>query len=110
MKKFSKNRGITLIALVITIVILIILAVVTVNAVFGDSGLLEQAGQAKETTERASVIEQAQIDILGIQAGGDITITNEKLKSVLEKYFDEVPEDVDINDILTTKEEYGGKY
>lgn len=36
----KKEKGITLIALVITIVIIIILATVTINMAFGDGGLL----------------------------------------------------------------------
>ena len=44
------SKGITLIALVITIVILIILATVTVNVAFGDGGLIDQARQATEKT------------------------------------------------------------
>ena len=48
MKKRLKNsEGITLVALVITIVILIILAVVAVNAIFGESGLLRYAEDAR---------------------------------------------------------------
>ena len=38
MKKTYNNKGITLVALVITIVILIILATVAINAIFKDGG------------------------------------------------------------------------
>ena len=76
----------------------------------GDNGILTQAQNAKEETEKASVIEQAQTDILGIQASGDTTLTQKQLRDVLTKYFSLVPYDVNTNDILTTKEEYGGKY
>ena len=58
MKKFSKNRGITLIALVITIIILIILAVITVNAVFGKNGLLNQANKGAEEYSKSDVRER----------------------------------------------------
>lgn len=44
----KKEKGITLIALVITIVILIILATVAINAIFKDGGLIEQAEKAKD--------------------------------------------------------------
>ena len=46
-RNVKQTRGITLVALVITIVILIILAVVAINAVFGDSGLLQYAQDAR---------------------------------------------------------------
>lgn len=49
MKKTLKNeRGITLIALVVTIIVLLILAGVTINAVFGENGLIKQVEIAKE--------------------------------------------------------------
>ncbi len=57
-KKFQKalkqKRGITLIALVITIVILIILATVAVSYVFGENGLIGYADKAKDVAEADS--------------------------------------------------------
>lgn len=62
MKKIRETqRGITLIALVITIVILIILATVTLNVVLGDGGLIQRAQDAKDLTEAAAAEEQQQI-------------------------------------------------
>lgn len=62
MKKIRETqRGITLIALVITIVILIILATVTLNVVLGDGGLIQRAQDAKDITEAAAAEEQQQI-------------------------------------------------
>ena len=52
-KSFSQQRGITLIALVITIIILIILATVTLNVVLGEGGLIDRAQLAKDMTEEA---------------------------------------------------------
>ena len=51
--KNMRNRGITLIALVITIIVLLILAGVTIAALSGDNGILRNAGKAKEETEVA---------------------------------------------------------
>ena len=39
-ERIEKNRGITLVALVITIVILIILATAAINFAFGNNGLI----------------------------------------------------------------------
>ena len=44
-KMIKNHKGITLLVLVITIVILIILSTVTISAVFGDGGLIEQSKQ-----------------------------------------------------------------
>ena len=49
----KNKRGITLIALVITIIILLILASVSLNLVLGDNGIIERAQQALEKTEEA---------------------------------------------------------
>ena len=54
-------KGITLIALVLTIVILIILASITVNMAFGENGIVEKAEQAKEMSESSSLKEQMEL-------------------------------------------------
>ena len=46
----KRNKGITLIALVITIIIIIILSTVTINMTFGENGLLKKAQLAKDLT------------------------------------------------------------
>ena len=51
MKQFMKNqKGITLIALVVTIIILIILAAVSINLLLGSNGLINKAQVASEET------------------------------------------------------------
>lgn len=110
MKKCKNEVGITLIALTITIIVLLILAGVTIAALSGENGILTQVQKAKINTDKASVIEQAKTDVLGIQAEGNIILTKTQLKDILSKYFEPVPEKISIDDILTTKEDYGGKY
>ncbi len=46
-----KNKGITLVALVITIIIIIILSTIAINFTFGENGLITRAEQAKELAE-----------------------------------------------------------
>lgn len=57
-----KNRGITLIALIITIIVLLILAGVTIATLTGPNGILTQAQEAKRKTEEAAQNEQAALD------------------------------------------------
>lgn len=59
--KFKGKKGITLIALVVTIVVLLILAGVSINAVFSDNGIIKRANSAQEKIDRAK-----QGDISGI--------------------------------------------
>ena len=103
-----RNNGITLIALVITIIVLLILAGVTIATLTGENGILTRASEAAERTEKANVIEQAQTDILGIQAEKkDGNITKGELKTVLDTYFKTVPADYTTETVLETKDEYG---
>ena len=53
-----KEKGITLIALVITIIVLLILAGVTISMLTGENGILTQAQRAKEETEEAQANEE----------------------------------------------------
>lgn len=53
-----RNKGITLIALVITIIVLLILAGVTIATLFGENGIITMAQKAKEETEDAAKEEQ----------------------------------------------------
>lgn len=48
-----REKGITLIALVITVIVLLILAGVTIATLTGDNGILRQANNAKEKTKQA---------------------------------------------------------
>ena len=57
-KKGKENRGITLIALVITIIILLILASVTIAAISGNNGILTNAAKAKVETRAATIEER----------------------------------------------------
>lgn len=47
-RSYLKQRGITLIALVVTIVVLLILAGVSINALFGNNGIISRAQDAKK--------------------------------------------------------------
>lgn len=104
----KKNKGITLIALVITIIVLLILAGVTIATLTGDNGILTRASDAKEQTEIAEIKEQIQTDILGEQAGNQGDISDGALKTILEKYgkinYDE--DGTTIKSITTTKGNY----
>lgn len=65
MKKL--NKGITLIALVITIIVLLILAGVTIATLTGDNGLLTKVGEARKTTIKSEEKEQIQLGYIDFQ-------------------------------------------
>ena len=61
MKKVKGTKGITLVALVITVIVLLILAGVTIAALSGDNGILQNAARAKEETEAATLEEKIKL-------------------------------------------------
>ena len=82
--KIKKDmKGITLIALVITIIVLLILAGVTIATLTGDNGILNQAGKAKDKTTEAESIERVQVEVAG-SYGIDGTIDKEQLNKNLK--------------------------
>lgn len=64
--RVKRNKGITLIALVITIIVLIILATVAIQYVFGENGLIKRAETAKDIAEKAKREEQLQMDLMDL--------------------------------------------
>lgn len=101
MNRNRQEKGITLIALVITIIVLLILAGVTIATLTGENGILNQANQAKIKSDIAEVKEQAQLDIANwtaerLKNGEDTTLTDEKVKEIIEnnsnKYYSELTE------------------
>ncbi len=64
----KNNKGITLIALVITIIVLLILAGVSIALVTGDNGLLGQATRAGAETQVAEAKEMAIMDVSALVA------------------------------------------
>ena len=57
----KNNKGITLVALVVTIVVLLILAGVSINLVLGDNGIIAKAKEAQRKSAEAS-----QNDLIGM--------------------------------------------
>ena len=53
-KRILKERGITLIALVVTIVVLLILAGVSLNAIFSENGIIKRAKDAQNKMDQAT--------------------------------------------------------
>lgn len=61
------NKGITLIALVITIIVLLILAGVSIAMLTGNNGILTQASTAQKNTDRENAIEKINVALQAIK-------------------------------------------
>ena len=80
------NKGITLIALVITIIVLLILAGISIAMLTGENGILTKGSKAKEQTERQEIIENAKLKILEYETENEGKITDEKAYEIIAKY------------------------
>ena len=60
----KREKGITLVALVVTIVVLLILAGVSINLVVGENGLINKAKEAADATRQAAINDQIEINSL----------------------------------------------
>ena len=81
------QKGITLIALVITIIVLLILAGVSIAMLTGQKGILTQANNAKNATELASAKEKVELAVIGaISQTRDGTLKVGNLRTELANY------------------------
>ena len=104
--KTKEMKGITLIALVITIVVLMILAGVSINTVLGDDGIIKKAKEAAETTKRASAEEEMNRLVLEYQlASNDETLESFLQEKVTEGRIDGVTDNGDGTITITKKVE-----
>lgn len=69
----KENKGITLIALVISIIVLLILSGVTVTMLVGQNGILTRTQNAKFTTEISQIKEEWNLEKLSFQMQGEQT-------------------------------------
>ena len=87
LKEKKNERGITLLALIITVIILLILAGIAIASLTGDNGLFKRAQQARQETEEAQDMEKIRLAIAEAQIGDngyqELTINN--LESALIK-------------------------
>lgn len=93
-KKLIKEKGITLIALVVTIVVLLILAGVTIAMLTGDNGILTQARKAKEETETGTFQEQKKLICTGAKIQKE-----ENILEYLTKEFQKIDSNSKVEDI-----------
>jgi len=92
----DNKKGITLIALVVTVVVLIILAGVSINAVLGDNGIIKKANQAASVTKEAEVKEAINRTILEFYLTNDYETLEDFLKAKAEDgSIDSVTKNVD---------------
>ena len=74
----NKQRGITLIALVVTLIVLLILAGITITMLFGEHGVIKKAQISDEKYKIAKAREKIELVL-----NGDVAIEKRDRKSVV---------------------------
>ena len=100
--KENKEKGITLVALVVTIIVLLILAGIAINLTVGNNGIFTRASATVIVHENSNVYEQLCLKIADYTIG---EVSGETTLSILEKLKNEgyVNEDNSVNVNLLTK-------
>ena len=99
--KRNFEKGITLVALVITIIVLVILAGVGINLILGENGIIQRAQSAKQIQEQAEAKEKLEFAI------SELTI--EKSKQNKQIQLEDLIELNNKNNIVVKTEEDTGK-
>ena len=63
-KKVINEKGITLIALTVTVIVVLILASLSISMLLGDRGILSEAKESKSNAERSSIESKIDLSIL----------------------------------------------
>ena len=84
LKVSDHEKGITLVALIVTIIVLLILAGVTVATLTGDNGLINKSGEAKAATENSALREELEVAVLSSFKKGSLkyNLLKEKLDKI----------------------------
>ena len=83
-ERLKTHKGITLIALVITIIVLPILAGVAIATLTGDNGIIAKAQQAKMQNDKANEKEQIDLAVLASKINNDASIDKKTLRKELD--------------------------
>ena len=102
MKK--QEKGITLIALVITIIVLLILAGISIASLTGENGILKQAETAQEETKKAQY--QEILELIGEEIRPKQIIEKLSSKEFMDLYEKKIQEEIEKENLLkgATKE------
>ena len=103
----KRSKGITLIALVVTIIVLIILAGISINLILGDNGIITKAQEARQLQEKAEIKSGIQLEIVAKEIGNKGSITQSEIEEILLKYGTvNKNEDGEIESLKPTDKEY----
>lgn len=110
----KKERGITIIALIVTIVVLLILAGVSISLIINRNGIISKAEVAKQETDIADEKEKINLSAVAAQTNNeDAVIRRNDFDKELKKFFNEdytLEPDSDAEEYEVTCKKSGRKY
>ena len=96
--KIKQEKGITLIALVVTIVVLLILAGVSISLVLNNNGVISKAKDAKYSTEKGQAQDEVNLAINYLQIeDATSTLTREDKRKILEDELRKISADSSVS-------------
>ena len=96
--KIKQGKGITLIALVVTIVVLLILAGVSISLVLNNNGVISKAKDAKNSTEKGQAQDEVNLAINYLQIeDATSTLTREDKRKILEDELRKISADSSVS-------------
>ena len=118
MKKIKGDRGITLVALVITIIVLLLLAGIAIASLGGENGIFAKVKQAKKANIESEMKEQLTMGLQELQIAkqGNATLDDVTQdwanEAILSDYSPVLQEDASLNGklIIMTKDNVKGKF
>ena len=113
MRSIKENRGITLIALAVTIIVILILAGVTIDALFSENGIINKAKEAANSMNNAVANDQAELNDL-LEELNEIMNSEWNNNIEIPDPGPDLPTDIeDVTDIqdetVEVEDEYGNK-
>ena len=102
-----RERGITLIALVITIIVLIILAGVSIQLLLGENGIITKAKKGKGDYQEASIREKVEIALADYNSDKIVDGEEGEIEEALNKLYDNNTfDDIEIEENIGIIDDY----
>ena len=112
-KTLKRNKGITLIALVVTIIVLLILAGISINMLMGQNGILSKATTAKTQTESTNARDELALAITSLGMDYHINGQGGTFRDYIFSHEAELKKELGSDDVTLNKTEntitYKGK-
>ena len=107
MKNAKENKGITLVALIITVIILLILAGVTISLVIGDNGIITRSKETSKISFEKDVQESLELAIADLEISKTESGEKVEITDLLEKGYINEEGVINIDKLLGKKGQYG---